>query len=631
MIRFEITKLFTKRNIAYFIIFSFICCYYIVSGISEYKIFLNSKKNFVEYEDIKVNQYNNYEFYGGFGVGVLFQPSPLIVFFNSKIIRPLKVDINTTEILEIKIPKKGRYLFKNRGLFNGFADFAALMGIIAFFFQGLGSFSTFRALLFYKERFHLVSALFSRLLLLTICSLPLYLLALGVPSLFGISLSGREITLYLLFVLYSHVVFAFFFFCGAAADIFFIKNKAKTRKIAAFLFFFLLVIIPEVSNTVVSDKVKDIHSLENVNIKKFKNLMDFQDKAVKEIREKMKIPGIDAQKLKKDVAARFLDEVYRENQALEDRLYNETRDSADYEEAISVLLPTDYFSFLRSEVSSTGYYDYKRFFDYVLNTRLEFARFIISKRNFRKREKVEKFFHSADENVFQGRGFFPVSAWLSMGLLLLAGAFLFMLTFSKLDSLLDDGGKITFKEKGVYEFHKIREGAFCYVFFGNSPDRDRWFHILKGEDNIHMDQIYIGDFDKEMSITDYMDFHAYIYNTNRKQADFYLNFLGIRGDVLDKTIGEVDFEAFKKVYCAMTLARSFKHVVINDFTRGSGYDFKDDFRDLLLSINKKEKKTILYLAKEMFKTAGEHAQEQQINDSSKYKIFVIDSIQRIVI
>lgn len=628
MFSYELKKITTWRIISIFLIFTIICLYYVISGISEYNGFLNDKNNFLKYENLKFQAYKNYEQYGGWGFHVLLVPNPLVIFFNNRQLLPTKCNIDTSEMIDIDNPRKGRPLFSGRGFFRGFAGFCTFFGILFYFYLGLTGFKSIKHIQFYNKRKFLWRAVGIRLLVLNVTFLLLFSIAFCIPLLFGIKFSAHELKIYSLFVLYTLAVLSPFYLSGAAISIYQVKNNKKLLKMTMVLLLIIFILIPEILSIVISGKSKQIQSVDKINITKFNNLADFEKKSRKIILEKVKEKNADPLKIKREHMARYLNGPYQENEELENQIFLETKGVISFEEILSILIPPVFHSYFRDEAPGTGYYGYVGFFDYIMALRFDFMKFYIEKRQFKQVEQVESFV-KAGENVYKSKAFLPVRYYWALGITLLYSIVLIFISDRKLCVWLDEGGK-QFIE-GTFEFNKIEVGHVYYVFFGSELVRDKWYGALRGWGTIYIDRVDPGDFDLDVTLGSFLKFAAFIESTDLEKTYHYMDILELDRDILVKKIEDIDFEVFKKFYCALKFAQEEPHIILNDYAKGSSKELNKRLRELLDTINEEENKTIVYLGSEMYDTVGVQNQEQQISEYSQYKIFKIEDINQIVL
>jgi ABC-type transport system involved in multi-copper enzyme maturation permease subunit len=270
--KFEVNRiLFDKRSVIFLICLLAVTLYVVNIGISEYNSFKNSKEIFLNYEKEKVDKYLTYDQFGGFGFRVIYEPSPLAVFFNnSSVFGGLETNIDVREIVRVNDVKKGRPLFKTGG-HKDFAGIIFLFGSLYFLLMGLVNFKSDRLVKFAITRKYIpISALF-RLVLLVLAFAVIFLASFILVLLRGLSFSASEIGAYLLFYLYTLAFLVFFYCLGLLLSAMFRSNKILTALIVWFSFIF---IIPEIGKVSIISDSQAIPLNETLNLKKFETLMN---------------------------------------------------------------------------------------------------------------------------------------------------------------------------------------------------------------------------------------------------------------------------------------------------------------------------------------------------------------------
>ena len=137
-LRFEWRRIFcVKKNLISLGFIFLFSTYFVLSGVDEYRQFLNEKKIFLRYEKEKVSHVVNYSQYGGFGFRILFEASPLNLFFiNSNILQDVESNIDTFEMIEVESSFKGNKLFLKRGYFKDFAGIPLVFGSLFMLYLG---------------------------------------------------------------------------------------------------------------------------------------------------------------------------------------------------------------------------------------------------------------------------------------------------------------------------------------------------------------------------------------------------------------------------------------------------------------------------------------------------------------
>lgn len=432
--KFEFKRIFKDKKVVLFIAFILsLSLFYASSGIKGYKSFLSKKESFFQYEKQKVNQYINYAQYGGHGFRVLYEISPLkIFFFNSTVFQNIEGNIDTLETLKIYHSFKGKNLFSYSGNFKDFSGSIFLFGSIFMLYMGaavLKSKNYFKSL-FTQFGFNraILSPFILRFLLLNL----FFILLSGTVFLFliirEIPLNINVIYSFTFFLIYSLLFLNSFYFAGFLLKIIF-NFKPIAYLGLIILWIVSIFLIPEINRSNLSIKSQQLPSNEKFNIKKLKTLMDFERRArviaKKEIDKKMEIAIKKGKKynygwqveIQKKLAAEFQRNEFLLNINREMVLKKKMKEIIEKYESISLLHPSLYYSVVSREISGQGYYGYLDFFEYVIKMRTNFMSFYIKNRYNYVKKKVESFIKK-DENIFKARSHVPKTFWYGVGITL---------------------------------------------------------------------------------------------------------------------------------------------------------------------------------------------------------------------
>ncbi|HSQ34490.1 MAG TPA: hypothetical protein VLQ89_00715, partial [Candidatus Binatia bacterium] len=112
-LRFERTRIFAeKKNLIFLGFITLFSGYFVWSGLNEYRQFQTEKKIFIRFEKEKINQIVTYVQYGSFGFRLLYDASPLNLFFvNSGILQDVESNIDSLEAIKVESSFKGKKLF----------------------------------------------------------------------------------------------------------------------------------------------------------------------------------------------------------------------------------------------------------------------------------------------------------------------------------------------------------------------------------------------------------------------------------------------------------------------------------------------------------------------------------------
>lgn len=433
---FERRRLFGEnKNLIFLGFITLLSAYFVWSGLNEYRQFQNDKKIFVRFEKEKTRQFVTYAQYGGFGFRLLYEASPLNLFFiNSGVLQDVESNINSQEAIKVESSFKGNKLFLKRGYFKDFAGIPFIFGSLFMLYLGhLGMvspaylrFMTGRMPL--KRYYALTTA--ARLLWLD-----LFFFSLGLSLFFlvrfgGIIFSQSESVIFFLYLLFLVLLLDFFYLLGQLTTV-----LVRFHKIF-FLWFFIvwficIFLLPEINRISVFNKSLVLESAEKVNLEKFHNLMTLEKKFRDFLKVNPAAPLDQIRQMQKNFAVQFIKSSYLMNTGLETKYLRDVEKVIAGHERQSVLFPTTFYYFLTGEASGKGYYGYLDFMEYIIKLRNRFMQFYLKNRYESNEATVESFVKN-DENIYHSRSHLPKTFWLGLLTTVLYGAALLVLAYGLL-------------------------------------------------------------------------------------------------------------------------------------------------------------------------------------------------------
>jgi hypothetical protein len=409
-LRYEFLRIFRDKKVILFIVFLLILSlYYISIGISEYMGFLNKKENFIAYEKQKVKQYTNYIQYGGYGFRVLYELSPVTVFFtNSTVFKDIESNVDTLEILKIYHSFKGKNLFTQKERFKDFSGIVFLFGSLFMIYMGAGMIESKNYMRFVLKQMGLkkvfFKTLFSRLFWLNMIFVLLFEVVYFFTLIRDIRLHVFSIPFLLPFLLYVLLFLNFFFFIGSLMKI--LSKFGMITYMWIFLFWVVSIfLIPEINRVYLFNESQKLPTNEKINIEKLKTLMDFEKKGV-EVLLKKQYSSTEIQTINMKLAKEYKKNEFMLNVSREMVLRKGLRNLINYYEKTSLLYPSLYYSFVSHEISGQGFYGYMDFYDYVMKLRTEFLEYYIQKVYIKRSQKIEPFVKH-NENIFIAKNHLP--------------------------------------------------------------------------------------------------------------------------------------------------------------------------------------------------------------------------------
>lgn len=432
-LRFEARRIFAeKKNLAFFALIALSAGYFVWSGVNEYRRSLAEKDFFVNFEREKTRQIATYAQYGTFGFRILYETTPLNLFFiNSSVLQDLESNIDNYEAIRIDSSFKGDKLFLMRGYFKDFAGIFFVFGSLLMLYLGHLALVSPPYLRFLAGRMPLARYFFlttaARLFWLDLFFLALAMgLFAGVQA-GGIEFSGPEREVFLCFSLFLILMLDFIYLLGQLTTV-----CIRFRK-TFFLWFFVvwfacIFLLPELSRIRVFRSSQSLEPAEKINLEKFRNLMTMEKEFREYLRTNPSTSLDQVRQMQKKFAVQFINSSYLVNTALEMRYLRKIENVIAEHERRSVGFPTAYYPFLSGEASGKGYHGYLDFMDYIMKLRNRFTQFYLEKRYLQPDSAVESFV-KGHENIFRSRCRLPRSFVSAVTVTALYCAALLLLAF----------------------------------------------------------------------------------------------------------------------------------------------------------------------------------------------------------
>jgi ABC-type transport system involved in multi-copper enzyme maturation permease subunit len=389
-----------------YLLVALLALYFVQIGIDNYKHIISTKKEFQDFELLKVNQYLNYMQYGSYGFRILFIPSPLSTYFvNSSTISELTSNVDAGERLKIYNSFKGRTLFAEKS--GGFKDFSGIMlllGSLLVLYFGYESminkdylrfmhgFTSVRRLFF--------CVVFSRMVVIFF----LFLFTAVISWLFlvfnNIRLTPSDYTHMAIYLGILMLMLVFFFTLGTITGSF--KSRFVGFVILVVSWFVLVFLVPGIVSAVTSRRADNMTSNYQLELEKLKILMDFEKRSYEET-------GVTTEEniesVREDIE-RYMENEFKKVQAFEKKLAGEIAKNIRHFQTLSSLFPSTFYLSTSDEISSKGYESFIDFFSYILELKEKFIRYYINKRYYSNYSKVESFIKD-DQNLFYAKSRLP--------------------------------------------------------------------------------------------------------------------------------------------------------------------------------------------------------------------------------
>lgn len=596
----------SELNIIFFIVFLALSLFFVLSGILDYRNFDKEKEPFLKYEASKVRQFNNYEQYGGYGFRLLYEPSPLSLFFyNSSIFENLYSNVDNSERIKIDNSYKGKNLFQRKGLFKDFAGVFFLFGSLFMLYMGAASFKG-------KKLFPGFSNILIRLGILDASFAIVMAILYAVTQLFGLHFTKSESLHYLNFCLFLTVFLSFFFAAGLLLRV--LSRNGILLYVYVFIFWFLSVsVIPEMMTLHILNKSQRLPVNEKQNYEKLKALMYFEkiaEQAVSGIKDKNEVLRI-----YKERANTFFNTNYRKNQDLENQLNKNVEKVVNNYGNISLFFPTGYYHFLSGELSGKGYYGYLQFSRYILNLRLKFFKFYLEKRAESQKGDMESFI-KGNENIFRAKSITPSNFLGGLGitglyfLLMLISAFL----------ILHKKFKPQTKEDLKIDVSQLKPGKIYFFHCATEEKKEEVLNHLAREGAVVVQKLDLFRYDPGTSMRFWLQYECRIRGIDWDNVIERLEALEVSEFELNKKVKDIGPEAFNKAYLVLKTSEKADLLVFDDFIKGETRRLEQQFRRYLEACS--EEKKIIYLSREMYMSSS-YVDDEFVGDQG-FEIYQID-------
>jgi len=439
-LRFEWQRLFAeKKNLVFLGAIALFSGYFTWSGLAEFRQFQAEKDIFIRFEKEKASRIINYSQYGAYGFRLLYEAAPLNLFFiNSSVLQDVESNIDSLEAIKIESSFKGKKLFLKRGYFKDFAGIPFIFGSLFMLYMGHLALVGPAYLRFMSRRMSLKKfyglTTAARLFWLNLFFVFLGLVLFFLVRLGGVSFSGPERNVFLLYLLFLVLLLDFIYLLGQ-----WITVLLRFRKIF-FLWFFIvwficIFMLPEFNRISVFNQSQFLESAEKVNLDKFRNLMALEQKFRDYLKVNPSTPLDQIRQMQKKFAVQFLNNSYLMNTSLETKYLRDVEKVIDGHEWQSVLFPTTFYQFLTGEASGKGFYGYLDFMEYIMRLRNRFMQFYMKNRYENNNSVIESFVKD-DENIFHSSSRLPDTYWLGVLVTMLYGSILSLLAFKRLRCLV---------------------------------------------------------------------------------------------------------------------------------------------------------------------------------------------------
>lgn len=611
---FEFKKILAGRNLILLFIIAIIINSFLYLGIDKHKKRLKSIEAFQEAETAKVKQYRLYNQYGGFGIRFLFIPAVTNVFASGDIDALLLSKVNAAETLDIVAPYKGKNFFFRSGKFKTIADFTDFFLIFGCFivliYGAAMKKDYFKILSNFMGGFKaFISVMTAKILIITVVYFILLLLSFSLVLLCGLEI---QITHFFPWFFVGLIVFVFFFSVGHIISQF--KKKVAIIIALGAVYLSSVVIIPMVIYQITELRARQIPELSNFELENIKLYHTIEKKLFARFGA--------ARELKKEEIKPFMEEIDKAMDAefksifdREKKMKQEISDVANFKQYFSSIYPSSFLLSSWQEMSGAGYKSLLEFYEFSLQEKKKFLKFIIQKTilNKNKPGNVENFIKGYG-NIFYAKSTIPNGFWPGIGLTLFYSLILFFAAFRihKNEMKIQEpviSPQITHNTKNVLfilcESEKIKDAVFNSYKDQRQPR------------TICIDKINTPDF-QFYGITS-RELFAHLCRVSGVDGKKAMENLKLM-DIKDLSIFDLDRITILKIYTAVKTAGEYDLIVFNDFIKRESRKFEIELFKLLSALETSGKK-IIYLSCEIYNTANNFGERIHVE---KYKDFPLN-------
>ncbi len=612
--RFEFSRIFSWKNVLIYLLMIIASFYFIFLGYAEYKEFLKKKADFSRLEKEKFDALVNYDQYAKVGFRVLFEPSPLIVFFKkADFVQNLEANVDSSEVVNIYNLRKGRNAFTVDENFGDLSGFVTIFGTFLMMFMGMTSFRR-RDLIDFFDKSYVLKTIVARLIWLNLVFGFLFFVSYLFAISLGISFSSQEMNIYCCYSLTSLLFLSFFFILGVTISAAFKYHKKAVTGVFI-VWFVLIFLIPEIGKIHLMQRVTDIPSAEELNLEKLKILLSREREArsfvQKMILKEKRVDREKIRKIMKEFSDDFMKTGYQKNQRNESNFHDKVAAVIHKYEHRSNYLPVDFFQFVSREASSKGYGEYLSFVDYILDLKDRFIRFYVYKRYEGTDQKVENFV-KASENFYKSEAQLPDT--FQRGFVFLIGYFLLLIVL--LIALNRKKADISSQPRLPSEFARN-----SILFLLVNPERQQeMFDSFKDGSFGLLDLKSRDPYIEDVSVKAFINYSCRQKGIDRDEILRNLKEFKISKSDLNEKLSSFPIEQIKRIVASIVLAEKKDTIVINDFIKNEAREFENQFLKILSRVAQSGKK-IIYLSSDIYSPSSTFNGDIKIDS---YKTFQVD-------
>lgn len=616
----ELKRLFNWRSAVALFCFFALSMYLIYTGIVQYEEIKKNEETFQNMERLKVEQFRNYEQYGGYGFYLYFMPSPLCIFVHSSnLYTELIGHIDVGEKLNIYPIFKGRKVFAQQGKLLDFSGVILFFGSFMALFYGFNGF-------YRKEYFKFLSSfcsyrciframLFSRLILMFLYFISIFIAGVGWVLLWlrskEIRLSTDETTHLAVFLLIMLLMLVFFYFLGIiiAAT----KYQLKTKNLLLVLIWLVLVyFFPALVGEITYAKADMMTGYYQSEVNKLTFLMEFEADTSKELDELRKTNKL-TQAAQDEMLKRYVDKTLKEIEAAENKLRDQTSTIKNFFQWLSVALPPTFYLSINNEISSRGYENIVDFLRAALETKRAFIEYY-TQRRFQDGKPGNDAFVKNTENIYKAESKLPVNFCFGILFMITQVILLYGASYHSFRKNIFRLAPHAREELNNLEIDLNKREVNVLLTNGKTTASNHLYNVLSGkkrdfkgkvllnganiakEEACRRDFVYVcqpGQIPREIKADHLFSFIGNLLKLPKENLMRQANKPNIRR-IIRKTFDTLNEKDKGYVLLAAAQLKKCDIFVFHDFAKGMPGDFIKDFREQL-NLLKERDTAIIYI------------------------------------
>lgn len=584
ILTFQLKRAVNKRSIRAFCVIAAVLQLFLQVGRISHSEIIDSQETFQRQERQKMERYSNIGQYGSFGIWIKLIPHENSILFSDSTFYNLYCNADSTYVLNIYLPVKGRGYFANRSRFLNFSIMFVLFGVLACLFYGTDmtvkkGYLKFISIIGNQGKIFFYSII-ARFIIILSAALALYAISLLPLLFFGINLFITSFPIFLGIIL----LFLFSFCLGVLLG--YIKEQLNRILTLLILYFFMGILLPWALGFYSEISAKDMPKLIEYDYENFNILMN-NEKYLEKKHGDPKGNGTSDEAIRDyKKVMRNIKKIFRDK---EEKLKNQSLIKIKSQQTIASFLPTLFFFSICESNASVGGINYIDFYTYCLEKKDKFVDFNI-KKSPPTTKNIENFI-KGNEDLYFATPALPFNFWLGVFLTLFYTALFLFLSYR-----IQEKKNRPPVSKESYRTEKDKDNPL-FVLCENQEIKQDIFNFYQSQKKaICLEKINTYDFTfygvKSHELYNHL---CQVKGVEEKRAIEHLGHMGIK----DITALPVCHEIILKIYAAVTTAADHEVIVLNDFLLNASRELEKSILNLLFILEKSGKK-IIYLSTQMY-------------------------------